>query len=163
MKKILSIALVMTLLISSAAFAAKSATGNVGKIGYGMLGTTPTLRFNINDGLSGQVGLNYVTCSTAGAAGQLTILGEMAWDVMTIGQNTATSGVLLNYVSNAGNASNVNSTTVSWALGVETNLNPNLTVGLLVFPISYTSVSAGATTTWMSFLNTATLTGHIYL
>ena len=164
MKKILGVALVMALLLTSAGFAAAPAAVEAGKIGWGMFGGTPTMRYNFSNSMSGQLGLNYSTCSAAGATGSLSILGSMAWDIMKIGANTATSGVMLNYSSNAGNTPNNNITTVSWILGVETNLNSSLVVGFTVRPISYMSAAfGGATTTYMDFLNAAYVSAHIFL
>ncbi|MEK7376263.1 MAG: hypothetical protein AABZ57_03740 [Candidatus Margulisiibacteriota bacterium] len=172
MKKFILCTLVLMLVISGAAFAAKSVS-EAGKLGVGMFGTTPTVSYNFSDSLSGQIGLNYLTSSGAGAAGQLGVLGSVAWDMYKVGANTVNLGALLNYTSNFACVSGLNAMTIALTWGAETKLNPSLTVGLVLFPISYTSVSiAGATTTNLGVFNMnngagagagATLTGRLYL
>ena len=150
MKKILGIALVMVFVLSAASFAAKASSGDAGKLGYGMFFVTPTVRYNFSDSLSGQLGANNAIL-TVPFAGTTAVLGALSWKIMEVGQNSITSGVLVNYLSIAG----ASATTISWIVGVETKLNPNLVVGAEILPISNTTPTG--------ILSGAALTAHLYL
>jgi hypothetical protein len=169
MKNIFFLSLITVLVISSSAMAApaqkQSAVKNPGpgRLGFGVFGATPTIRYYFSDQFSGLLGFKYDSTSAAGSASQIACLANLSKEILKVGQNKLTLGVMVNYVISSGYASGVNTTTLAATFGIETKLNPNLVIGAVILPVSYGTSSAAGSSTTLGFLNNAVFTAHIFL
>jgi|GEM_PF-4364358 len=146
MKKILLLTLALSVIISSAVIAAPAK--GMPFWGVGMYQTTPTVRLNLTDSISSQIGVRYAT-----PAGVTTYLVTGNMKISKIGQNNVVAG-LAYWITPVTTASVLDLT-----IGIETMLNSNVSVGLLIEPLSFTSL--GGTTT--TVLSNAVLTATLYL
>ncbi|GEM_PF-4860612 len=183
MKKIMGVAMVSLLVVTSTAFALPFATtkkaapkatvksavpappalsaaparmmhsGDAGKWGLGLTGGMPSARYNFSDDARGYGGISF--SSAAGASTfNLMLAGDA--DLTRISGNEVNMGGAFYLNSTAG------ATTWTGAItcGVDAKLNPGLVVEFKVWPISITS-AAGTTT--FSILGAGTVGAHIYL
>ena len=181
MKKIIGVAMVSLLVVTSTAFALPFATtksstkttvkavpappalsaaparvmhsGDAGKWGLGLSGGMPSARYNFSDDARGYGGISFA--SAAGASTfNLMLAGDA--DLTRISGNEVNMGGAFYLNSTAG------ATTWTGAItcGVDAKLNPGLVVEFKVWPISITS-AAGTTT--FSILGVGTVGAHIYL
>lgn len=158
MKKVLSFALVAMLVLSAASFAqAKKAAPKKSDVSFGfVLGGTlggmtavPTVQYNFTKDFSGQAGLVY---SSGGGATNTKFLIEGSYTLMKVGANDFTIGGM--YWAPASGVS-----TISLTCGVKADLNSNVELQFLIFPLSITSTAGGSTTT----IGGATIGAHLYL
>lgn len=167
MKNIIGTLLLLVLLCASSFAADITAMG--GKWGIGMIGSTPSLRMNLTDNFSADLGLGYVAAPSnlSGAPGiinSLLFLNFASQNVGSGGMNAIGWGLLGRYTSNAGNVSNNSASSVGLTYGFETLVNPRIGLGALIVPVSYANTVTGAlnTSTW-SFFNEASIVAHIYM
>lgn len=138
-------------------------TSDSGRFGIGIFGVTPTIRYNFSDQIAVQLGLRYDTISAAGSAAQTTILANLSKELFIIRQNKLTWGIMVNYVSNSGYASGVNTTSLMATFGIETKLNPDIVMSVVIMPVSYSSYSVAGSSTSLGLLNNAVFAAHIYI
>lgn len=164
-------AIVLSMVLVSSVLAA-NIDQMAGKWGIGLFGSTPTVRINITDVVSTQIGFGYQSpsSSTVGSRpARMDTLFLLSFKNRTLGEggkNAMTWGILGRYSSNVGFVSDNTSSDVSITMGFETLINPNFIVGLTIIPAQYSSnVTGGGATSnnnW-GFLNEAVVTGHILL
>lgn len=168
MKKFMALSLLFVILFCSSVWAADISSMG-GKWGIGAIGSTPTLRINITDSFSADLGVAYVPApsTSSGAPGiinSLLFLNLGTESVGAGGMNTIGWGLLSRFTANRGYVSGDSAMSVGLTYGFETLVNPRIGLGAIIVPVSYASTTIGTTNTSnLSFFNEANIVAHIYL
>ncbi len=160
--------------------AASSAPAAAKRMGFGLQGftvtsnniTMPTLEYPLSDEMMGEIGLAFASRSAAGASvSNFTLALALKMKLGNpVGSIQPQWGVGLAYTSNPALVNNTSNILIALNVGAKYWITPDLSLEGNLIPLAYNSfTAAGATTTTMSVLNSAsglpaaTLGAHIYL
>lgn len=129
-----------------------SANATAGKMAIGTAIGCPTIRYNFSDDLSGTAGLTY---SSGAGASTTALLAKVDYNLQKMGMVQPTVG--LYYTTDGAAAA---TTVIAGTYGINTMIQPNLSIGADITVASSTS-AAGATTT--GILSGAALNLALYL
>lgn len=167
-KNIFAGVLAALILISSAAFAeleifdpaSFESSGNDRTVGYGFYGTVPSIRYNFTKDLSGQFGASASQTSAAGQTSRnFIVLMQGAGIFKRLGDANLKYGGFLTFDN--GNSSS--GWTVAGTVGFEKELAVNMTIAIDVIPVSFSSVSAGgSSSTTLGLMSGTVISAHFY-